>query len=579
MATQDCKDYKLGMNQQKLSSDPGTNCGAGVFPASAAETGAPQKELGVGSDLALPRRFLRMCRRNLRRPKVAESSGLELTGAGLLTATLALRGLLRRQVLARDESYVGILLPPSIGSVLANAALTLDRRIAVNLNYTVTSEVINAGIAQCGIRRVLTSRRLLERFPLKIDAELIYVEEIKQRIHWSDKLIASAATWLLPAVVLERLLGLTAVRPNDVATIIFTSGSTGVPKGAMLTHANIGSNLEAFNELLRLKATDSVLGVLPLFHSFGYTVTLWTALTLDASAVYHYSPLEARQIGALCRKHRCTILIATPTFLRAYLRRCEPEDFQSLEVIFAGAEKLTPELAAAFEQKFGVLPVEGYGTTELSPVVSGNRPPSRDDTPGKSGNRIGTIGPPIAGVEVKVVDLQSGAELPRGEQGMLLVRGPNVMKGYLKRPDLTAEVMRDGWYVTGDLATIDADNYIRITGRISRFSKIGGEMVPHLRVEAALREVLKLDEQELHLAVTALPDATRGERLVVLHTGLAISPAEICKGMIASGVPALWVPSQDSFRQVGAIPLLGTGKLDLARLKEIAAAAFASKKN
>ena len=299
----------------------------------------------VFDDLVLPRKFLRMCRRNLRRTKIVDSSGLELTGGALLTATLALRRLLRREVLAADETHVGILLPPSVGAVLSNAALTLDRRIAVNLNYTVTSEVINASMAQCGIRHVLTSRRMLDRFPLKLDAELVYVEELKQRMTWSDKLLAAAAAWLLPAAVLERLLGLTAVRPDDVATVMFTSGSTGLPKGVMLTYANIGANLNGIDSIIHLRQSDVLLGVLPMFHSFGYTVTLWTVLTLDPKGVYHYTPLEPRQIGALCRKHGCTILIATPTFLRAYLRRCEPEDFRSLDVVFAGAEKLPPDLA------------------------------------------------------------------------------------------------------------------------------------------------------------------------------------------------------------------------------------------
>jgi acyl-[acyl-carrier-protein]-phospholipid O-acyltransferase/long-chain-fatty-acid--[acyl-carrier-protein] ligase len=316
------------------------------------------------------------------------------------------------------------------------------------------------------------------------------------------------------------------------------------------------------------------LGVLPLFHSFGYTVTLWTVLSMDPQGVYHYTPLEARQIGALCRKHACTILIATPTFLRAYLRRCEPEDFRSLDVVFAGAEKFPPDLGAAFQQRFGVMPVEGYGTTELSPVVSGNRPPSRDTTPGKRGNRIGTIGQPMAGVDVKVIDLDTGEDLPRGRQGMLLVRGPSVMKGYLNRPDLTAEVMRGDWYVTGDLATLDEDNFISITGRISRFSKIGGEMVPHLGVESAIREVLGAGDEEVHLAVTAVDDATRGERLVVLHSGLGMPALEICRQMVARGIPPLWIPSPDSFRQVASIPQLGTGKLDMSRLKEMAAREF-----
>ena len=523
----------------------------------------------VCDDLVLPRRFLRMCRRNLRRPKVVDSSGLELSGGALLTATLALRRLLRRQVLAADEAHVGILLPPSVAAVLANAALTLDRRVPVNLNYTVTSEVINASMTQCGIRHVLTSRRLLERFPLKLDAELAYVEDFQPRMTWFSKLLAAAAAWLLPAAILERLLGVTAVRPDDVATVMFTSGSTGLPKGVMLTHANIGANLSGIQSVIHLRPSDVLLGVLPMFHAFG-----WTVLTYDPQGVYHYTPLEPRQIGALCRRHGCTILIATPTFLRSYLRRCEADDFRSLDVVFAGAEKLPPDLAAAFQQRFGVLPVEGYGATELSPVVSGNLPPSRDPTPGKSGNRSGTIGPPMPGIDVKVIDVDSGAELPRGRQGMLLVRGPSVMKGYLHRPDLTAEVLRGDWYVTGDLATLDADNYITITGRISRFSKIGGEMVPHLRVEETVREVLAAGDQEVQLAVTAVHDPTRGERLVVLHTGLGLPAVEICRRMLARGLPPLWIPSPDSFRQVASVPQLGTGKLDMTRLKEMAAREF-----
>ena len=528
-------------------------------------------------DLVLPRKFLRMCRRNLRRKKIFDSSGMEPTGGALLTGTLALRRLLRREVLGSNETHVGILLPPSVGAVLANAALTLDRRVAVNLNYSVTAEVINASMAQCGIRHVLTSRRMLDRFPLKLNAELVYVEELKARTTWSDKLLAAAAAWLLPAAVLERLLGLTAVRPDDVATVMFTSGSTGLPKGVMLTYANIGANLNGIDSIIHLRHSDVLLGVLPFFHSFGYTVTLWTVLSRDPQGVYHHTPLDPRQIGALCRKRGCTILIATPTFLRTYLRRCQPDDLRSLDVVFAGAEKLPPELAVAFQERFGVLPVEGYGTTELSPVVSGNRPPSRDTTPGKCGNRIGTIGQPMAGVEVKVVDLDTGAELPRGRQGMLLVRGPSVMKGYLDRPEETAQVMRGDWYVTGDLATLDDDNFISITGRISRFSKIGGEMVPHLGVEAAVREVLSAGNPDVQLAVTALYDATRGERLVVLHTGLGMAAGEICRQMIAQGIPPLWIPSPDSFRQVASIPQLGTGKLDMSRLKEMAAREFAIK--
>ncbi len=528
-------------------------------------------------EMTPPRKFLRICRGSLRRAKVADSSGVELTGAGLLTRTLILRRLLRREVLGSnaDEKHVGLLIPPSVGAAVTNAAVSLDGRIAVNLNYTVSSEVINACISQCRIRHVLTSRRVMEKLDLKIDAELVYLEDFKEKVTLADKLLAAAQTWLLPAAALERWLGLTRTEPDDVLTVIFTSGSTGLPKGVMLTHRNVGTNIEGFNAIIDLQRRDVLVGILPLFHSFGFTVTLWTVLTLQPKGIYHYSPLEARQIGKLCRQHGATILIAAPTFLRSYVRRCQPEDFAAMEVVVTGAEKLPPELADLFEQKFGVRPVEGYGTTELSPVVGVNIPPGRVTGTTPHGCREGTIGRPLPGILAKTVDLDTGEELGVGQSGMLLIKGPNVMKGYLGRPDLTAEVIRDGWYETGDMAQIDAEGFIKITGRVSRFSKIGGEMVPHIHIEEEIARILNLQEEEtITMAVTAVPEARKGERLVVLHTGLAQPPQEICRQLSQAGLPPIWIPLPEGFRQVEAIPVLGTGKLDLKRVKEMALKEF-----
>jgi acyl-[acyl-carrier-protein]-phospholipid O-acyltransferase/long-chain-fatty-acid--[acyl-carrier-protein] ligase len=293
---------------------------------------------------------------------------------------------------------------------------------------------------------------------------------------------------------------------------------------------------------------------------------------LDASAVYHYTPLEAQQVGKLSRGHGATVMVATPTFLRSYLRRCDAGDFASMEMIISGAEKLPKELADAFEDRFGVRPYEGYGTTELSPVVSTNVPPGRTIDGVDSGFREGTVGRPLPGISAKIVDLQTGEDLGPGRPGMLMVKGKNVMRGYLDEPQLTAQVIRDGWYRTGDVAMIDGDGFIHITGRESRFSKIGGEMVPHLRIEEALNRMLSIDEDRIKLVVTAVPDARRGERLVVLHTGLDQPPDAIRRHLASVGLPPLWIPSQDSFFQVEAIPVLGTGKLDLKRVEELARA-------
>lgn len=529
----------------------------------------------VQGSLIPARRMLRVCRRQRHQPKVLDTTGMALTGEELLVRALLLRRRLRGDVLGADEHHVGGVLPTSVWSVVVNAALALDRRVAVNLNYTLSSELINACIARSGIRHVVTSRRVVERFQLKINAELIYLEEITERFTRTDKLVAWSQARFWPIGLLERHLGLTQVDPDETLTVIFTSGSTGDPSGVMLTHRNVASNVQAsFLDLLRMDAHDVIVGVLPFFHSFGYTTELWGVLLTEARGAYHFSPLDHRQVGALCREQRGTIMLSTATFLRTYMRRCEANDFATLEMLIAGAEKLPLDLADAFEKQFGVRPYDGYGATELSPIVAFNVAPKRQPPGEPRRDKLGTIGRPLPGVSVKVVDLETGVELGPGQMGMLLVSGHGVMKGYFGQPEKTASVLHDGWYTTGDLATIDAEGFIEITGRLSRFSKIGGEMVPHLRIEEILMNRLGIAGEELRLAVTAVPDPRKGERIVVLHTGLPQPPEQICHALAAAGTPSLWIPSPDSFAQIEAIPVLASGKLDLRRIKQAAEARF-----
>jgi acyl-[acyl-carrier-protein]-phospholipid O-acyltransferase/long-chain-fatty-acid--[acyl-carrier-protein] ligase len=499
---------------------------------------------------------------------VADSTGMELTGHQLLVRTLIVRRLLERDVLDAGERFVGLLLPPSAGAVIANAALPLLGRVPVNLNYTTSSAAINSAIAQCGIRHVIASRRVLERFKLNLDAEIVHLEDFRTRVTLADKLMALAQS-RLPVQSLERSLGITGVSRDDLLTVMFTSGSTGEPKGVMLSHDNVATQIDAMRQAVDLRAGDVALGVLPFFHAYGYTATLWTVLTLPLEGVYHYDPRDAQQVGTLCRTHRATMLMSIPTFLRTYLRRVPPDDFRSLDVVFASSEKLSTELSDAFEARFGVRPFDGYGCTELSPVVALNVPPGRTADPASSA-REGTVGRTIPGVTAKVVDPETGEDLTANEPGMLQVRGPNVMKGYLNHPDATAQVLRGGWYVTGDIAAMDADGFIEIRGRRSRFSKIAGEMVPHIRVEELLQPLLGGDEEHLVAAVTGVPDSARGERLVVLHRPARKSPDLICRELAAAGLPNLWIPAPDMFFEVPELPVLGTGKLDLRRLNELA---------
>jgi acyl-[acyl-carrier-protein]-phospholipid O-acyltransferase/long-chain-fatty-acid--[acyl-carrier-protein] ligase len=307
---------------------------------------------------------------------------------------------------------------------------------------------------------------------------------------------------------------------------------------------------------------------------------MWYPLVKRVSVVYHPSPLEGRAIGALVREFGATVLVATPTFLRIYLRTVLPNDFGSLRYVVVGAEKLRDDLAEQFRETFGIRPVEGYGCTECSPVVSVNVPDFRARGIVQIGTKPGTIGQALPGIAVRIVDPDTRVPLdasiqchmPVGQDGLLLVKGLSVMKGYLGKPEKTAEVLQDGWYDTGDIARVDADGFLTITDRLSRFSKIGGEMVPHLKVEDAIIEVLRdaVKSDEPLVAVTGVPDPQKGERLVVLHAKLPVPVEEVCERLKGSGLPNLWIPSREAFVQVEQIPILGTGKVDLKKLKAIA---------
>jgi acyl-[acyl-carrier-protein]-phospholipid O-acyltransferase/long-chain-fatty-acid--[acyl-carrier-protein] ligase len=367
----------------------------------------------------------------------------------------------------------------------------------------------------------------------------------------------------MPASLLCRKTNL-----DDVATVIFSSGSTGEPKGVMLTHYNIGSNIAQLAQCFAFAKSDRILGVLPFFHSFGFTGTMALPLICGTGVVYHPDPRDARTIGALVSQYSVTFLLTTPTFLQMYTRRCSPEQFGSLRLVMVGAEKMQERTAQAFQDKFGILPLEAYGCTECSPAVTVNTNDFRAAGFRQTGSKRGKIGHALPGVCVRIVDPDTFQTVPVGSPGLLLVQGPNVMKGYLGRPSETSKVIRDGWYVTGDIAALDEDGFLEITDRLSRFSKIGGEMVPHIKVEEKLQDLAESGEQVF--AVTSGPDEKKGERLLVLHT-LKEDLIEACMNRLNEiALPNLWIPRQDAFFKVDSLPCLGTGKLDLRRIRELA---------
>lgn len=415
-------------------------------------------------NLPLHHHFLHVARAWPKRLCLADVKSGKLTYSEVLMRAVVLSRLLRRRL--DNNKYVGVLLPPSVGGAVVNIALAFLNRVAVNLNYTGGSEVVDRCSKLCGITQVLTVPEFQDKVGLQLNAEVIHLETLKADIRTGDKLMALACRVLPAAISARWLLGFHRHSMDDVATIVFSSGSTGDPKGVMLSHHNIASNLEAVIQSADCTEGDKILGVLPFFHSFGYMATLWMPLWIGATGVFHYNPLEGETIGKLCRDYQATLFLSTATFLRGYMRKCQPDDFRSLKLLICGAEKLPMIVAEQFERHFQVRPLEGYGCTELSPVVSFNRPDFVEGEYRQVGQKHGTIGHPIPGVSVKIVDPETRRELGLNEEGLILVNGPNVMKGYLHRPDLTAEVVRDGWYATGDIGKMDEDGFVTITDRM-----------------------------------------------------------------------------------------------------------------
>lgn len=510
--------------------------------------------------------FLNEAKSHPFRRALVESSGKRVPNIRALTGAFIL-GRVFASLITPDERNLGIWLPPCIAAALTNLALLMKGLIPVNLNYTASKEALDSAIRQGEIRHVITSRLFASKLAPPENVELIYLEDIMQGLSRKTQIFALLRMLLTPRLILQRKFLSSKDSHEDMATIVFSSGSTGIPKGVVLSHGNISSNVESMYNALNITRGDMLVGVLPFFHSFGLTTCLWLPLLAGVRVVYHFSPLDAEAIGDMVEREKATVLLGTPTFLYTYIRRIPREKFASLRWIIVGAEKLRNTVAAAFTNTFGVIPFEGYGCTELSPVAMINVPDVKEPGRDQIGNKPGTVGHPIPGVAVKVLNTETSNPVSPGEMGVLLVKGPNVMKGYLNDPVKTAEVIWDGWYVTGDLASLDQDGFVTIHDRISRFSKIGGEMVPHQGLEDAIQRAI--GEVEPMCVVSGVFDDKKGERLIVMHT-TALDARELLKKLTEMGLPNLWRPRSEDFYQIEALPTLGSGKLDLQAVKKLA---------
>lgn len=522
---------------------------------------------------ALRGHLARACLRGLKRKPfgIALTDGLDgstLSRSKLLGVALALSRHLRSTC---PEPRIGIVLPPGKGGVVANLAVTLAGKVPVNLNFTTPRDSIESAKEQAGLKTIITARAMakrLDEFPWTQD--VIHLDEALPPMKRSI-LVWWIMGIMVPSGVLARWLKLPRIGDQAEAILLFTSGSSGKPKGVVLSHRNILGNVSQFAAMLDAEPNDVLLASLPFFHSFGCTVTLWYPIIEGVRTVTYPSPLEAAKIAKLVEQHAVTLMLATPTFLRAYLRKAEPAQLRSVRLLITGAEKLPDELVKAFRDRFGKEVMQGYGLTETSPVTSTNLP---DLTPSKAvpnvqpSHRLGSTGKLLPGIAAEIRDPDTGEKKTLHETGMLWLRGSNIFEGYLNAPEKTAEVLQEGWLKTGDIGRFDEDGFLFIEGRLSRFSKIGGEMVPHETIEQQIIATLTTEEHsERFLAVMGVADPTKGEALVLLSSIDVDLPALRAK-LATAGVPNLWIPK--TVRRVEAIPILASGKLDLAGCKKLA---------
>lgn len=458
--------------------------------------------------------------------------------------------ILAKKLESCQEGFVGILLPNTAGSILSIIGTLFCGRVPVMINYSTGAEA-NCRFAQkkCDFAVIMTSRAFCKKIDCSHVEGMVYLEDIMASVSKLDKASAFLKAMLPVEMLLRRIHG---GDEDDTMLILFTSGSEREPKAVQLSHRNIGQNVECLSECFHFVADDVFLANLPFFHVFGQTANLWVPLIAGMTIVSHANPLEFKTICEIVREEKITLFAGTPTFFWGYLRNSKPGDFDSCRVMLAGADKCPEALRQGFMEKHGKLLLEGYGTTETSPVITVNTP---DD------NRPGSVGRVIPGVTVRVENYETDEACEVGATGKILVKGDNVMKGYFDDFEQTALRIRHGWYDTGDMGYFDADGYLWHVGRLQRFLKIGGEMVSLVKIENVLEGFLP---PEVECCVVEIPDALRGAKIVAAVTE-EIQEAELLKKLAAVLTP-IELPSR--FVVIPEMPKSGSGKLDFRQITE-----------
>ncbi len=475
---------------------------------------------------------------------IDKATNREISYRQALTASFILARRLRRF----EKGSIGIMLPTSAGAALATLGALIAGLTPVMINYSTGAEK-NCLFAQskCDFRTIITTAPLLEKCNCPLLPEMVLLEEMLGQLSIYEKVIATLKIQL-PLWLLRRCSG--KQNPESNAVILFTSGSEKEPKVVPLTHRNILSNIEGFSDALAFEGMDRLLAILPFFHVFGFTTNLWMPIYHGMTSITYPNPLDYKIIARLIKEQQIKVLVGTPVFLEGYLKQSKPGDFVSIELAVCGADKCPEALRKAYLEKHNIEILEGYGTTETSPVLSVNT---------KEANKPGSIGRPITGVRVKIQDYDSGDLCATGKMGKILVKGDSIMKGYLNDLEETSLRIKSGWYDTGDLGYLDEDGFLWHCGRLKRFLKIGGEMVSLVQVEDALSQVLP---EGIECCAVELPDAKRGAKIVAV-VNAEVEKTEIQK-KLAELLPNIALPKD--YVVISDFPRMGSGKTDFRTL-------------
>ncbi len=476
------------------------------------------------------------------------SSSKEFTYERMLIASF----ILSRKISAFPEAHIGIMLPTSAGCMLSILGVLMSGKIPVMLNYsTGAKENCEYGQNKCNFTTIITSKKLLEAIKMQPIKGMVYIEDMLKQVTLLDKILCALKAKLPGKMIIGSLPKKTR---EDTAVILFTSGSEKDPKAVELSHKNISTNLRDVHQILRISPDDIFLANLPLFHVFGLTVDMWLPICGGNTIIAHANPLDYKGICDSIRKHKVSVMVGTPTFYHGYLKKSEKGDFDTVRIAVAGADKLTRQIREEYLHMHNLEVCEGYGATETSPVISTN-------LPGR--NKPGSVGIPLPSVSVKIVDRETSEELPRGEEGKIMVKGDNVMKGYYHDIEETSLRIHNNWYETGDMGVLDEDGYLWHRGRLKRFVKIGGEMVSLVRVETVLEKLLP--EGTICCAVD-IPNPVKGSEIVAVVTTEEINVRHIKKQM-AKELPSLAIPKE--FHVIQDIPMMSSGKVNFREVESI----------